>query len=191
MMARQVIGEILGFEVQADANLPYGYWYFDYPRVKLRAGRLESVAAAVRALSVALPQTVGWDEYERLFGAMVDALCTLDAEPDASITSSEQKHFVSGEQVFEEYIPGYERPRRRPTYRWEPRESIESQVAAYVEEMHHKWVDTESDEKPEFDIEAELNEFRRLIIRALDGRFAHISNVIDQRTAIVAAWGRR
>ena len=40
----------------------------------------------------------------------------LDAEPDAP---GEQKHFVSGEQVLKEYVPGYER-RRRPTYGWEP-----------------------------------------------------------------------
>ncbi len=40
--------------------------------------QLREVVDAARALSVALPQTVGWDEYDRLFGVMVDALAELD-----------------------------------------------------------------------------------------------------------------
>lgn len=53
------------------------------------------------------------------------------SEEAHSASESEKKHFVSGEQVLEEYVPGYERPRRATD--WPTREEEPSTaVCAYI-----------------------------------------------------------
>jgi len=82
-MAKQLAGVLFGMEVYIDADLPFGWWHFDYPRVRAQASRLEAVADAARAYvdGIANIERVGFTLNE-LKQALCDALNELDGKKE-------------------------------------------------------------------------------------------------------------
>ena len=92
-MAKQLVGAFFGHEIYIDADLPFGWWYFDYPRVKARALRLEAVADAALVLHEAVVKHKPFDVTRAAviaLGSALDALAEL--EVTGAGNSTEQKH---------------------------------------------------------------------------------------------------